>query len=170
MLPKDMLPKETFSEDESSQKSTQESRARVKGVAIQVESALNAEERKVLILEHRVSARRMAKSILRKWRASLHLDDLYSVVDTALCEAALRFDPERGVQFVSFLFYHLHGLLVKTITRERDAYMRQQLQEDLHAVDLMTRADEAGINDAAGQLEPHLSSGFSAPDLSLIHI
>ena len=99
MLPKDMLPKETFSEDESSQKSTQESRARVKGVAIQVESALNAEERKVLILEHRVSARRMAKRILRKWRASLHLDDLYSVVDTALCEAALRFDPERGVQF-----------------------------------------------------------------------
>ncbi len=68
------------------------------------------------ILGYREKARKLARSILRKWRAHLELDELDSVVDLSLCEAGSRFNPKLGASFMTFLFYHLRGNLIRTIS------------------------------------------------------
>lgn len=72
-------------------------------------------ETEMLILEHRVQARKLSRSILRRWRSRLDLEELDSLVDIALCEAAAKFNPNKGASFMTFYFYHLHGFLVKAI-------------------------------------------------------
>ena len=76
---------------------------------------LSISERNNIALEYRFHARKMAHGILARWHVHLNTEDLYSIVDQSLCEAVSRFDPERGVSFITFLFYHLKGNLVKTI-------------------------------------------------------
>lgn len=68
-----------------------------------------------LIVSHRESARKLSRSLLRSWRARLDLQELDSLVDLALCEAATRFNPRKGASFMTFLYYHLRGFLIKTI-------------------------------------------------------
>lgn len=68
-----------------------------------------------LILTHRPSARKLSRSLLRAWRARLDLQELDSLVDLALCEAASRFNPRKGASFMTFLYYHLRGFLIKFI-------------------------------------------------------
>lgn len=72
-----------------------------------------------LVLTHREVGRKISKSILRKWRAHMPEDELNSLVDLALCEAAIRYKSEMGTQFVTFLFYHLRGHLIKTISKAK---------------------------------------------------
>jgi len=38
-----------------------------------------------------------------------------SIVDLSLCEAVKRFDPLKGASFMTFLFYHLKGNLVRAV-------------------------------------------------------
>jgi RNA polymerase sigma factor (sigma-70 family) len=38
-----------------------------------------------------------------------------SIVDLSLCEAVKRFDPSKGASFMTFLFYHLKGNLVRAV-------------------------------------------------------
>ncbi len=68
-----------------------------------------------LILEHRASARKISRSIMRKWRARIELEELDSLVDLALCEAAQKYDPRKGASFMTFMFYHLRGCLVRAV-------------------------------------------------------
>lgn len=68
-----------------------------------------------LILEHRANARKLSRSILRRWRSRLELEELDSLVDLALCEAAQRYNPRKGASFMTFLFYHLRGTLVRAV-------------------------------------------------------
>ena len=70
-----------------------------------------------LIIEHREHGRRLAWSFLTTWRVRMGQDDVMSVVGAALCEAANRFDPTKGVAFKTFFFYHLRGMLLKEIAR-----------------------------------------------------
>jgi RNA polymerase sigma factor (sigma-70 family) len=70
-----------------------------------------------LIVEHREHGKRLAWSFLTGWRIRMHQDEVMSVVGVALCEAANRFDIEKGVAFKTFFFYHLRGMLLKEITR-----------------------------------------------------
>lgn len=70
-----------------------------------------------IILEHREHGKRLAWSFLNHWRIRMKHDDVISVVGAALCEAANRFDEEKGVSFKTFLFYHLRGMLLKEISR-----------------------------------------------------
>lgn len=70
-----------------------------------------------IILEHREHGKRLAWSFLNHWRVRMKHDDVISVVGAALCEAANRFDEEKGVSFKTFLFYHLRGMLLKEIAR-----------------------------------------------------
>jgi len=77
---------------------------------------LNGKERKTMILEYRVKARKLAYSLLKKWHCRIDQEELVSVVDLSLCEAVSRFDPERKTDFITFLFYHLKGNLIRSIS------------------------------------------------------
>jgi RNA polymerase sigma factor for flagellar operon FliA len=72
-------------------------------------------EQEKLVLDFRVKARKLGRSILRKWHARLDLEEVDSVVDLSLCEAVRRFNPRRGASFITFLFYHLRGNLIRAV-------------------------------------------------------
>ncbi|HMO02857.1 MAG TPA: sigma-70 family RNA polymerase sigma factor [Oligoflexia bacterium] len=68
-----------------------------------------------LILKYREKGYKLGASMLRKWNARLDRFELESVVHIALCEAAKRFNPAYGSSFVTFLYYHLKGHLIRAI-------------------------------------------------------
>ena len=74
-----------------------------------------------LILTHRENGRKLARSILRRWRVRMPADEIDSIVDLALCEAARRYSSERGASFMTFYFYHLRGHLVRSVARAAQA-------------------------------------------------
>lgn len=80
------------------------------------DDSLSQEEQNQLVLEFRVKANKLAKSILRKWNSRIDLNEIDSIVDLSLCEASRRFDPTMGASFMTFLYYHLKGNLIRTIT------------------------------------------------------
>ena len=74
-----------------------------------------------LILNHRDNGRKLARSILRRWRVRMMTDEIDSIVDLTLCEAAKRFSPEFGASFMTFFFYHLRGHLVRAVANAAQA-------------------------------------------------
>ncbi len=70
-----------------------------------------------LIIEHRENGRKLARSILRRWRVHMPIEEVDSIVDLGLCEAAQRFSPSKGASFMTFFFYHLRGHLVRSVAR-----------------------------------------------------
>jgi RNA polymerase sigma factor (sigma-70 family) len=78
---------------------------------------MKPEALETLILEHREHGKRLAWSFLTSWRIRLPQDEVLSIVGAALCEAGTRFDPSRGVDFKTFFYYHLRGMLLKEISR-----------------------------------------------------
>ena len=78
--------------------------------------ALSDATREELIIQNRSRARKLARSILRKWHSRLDLEEVDSIVDLSLCEAAQRFNPQIGAGFMTFLFYHLRGNLIRAVT------------------------------------------------------
>jgi len=44
-----------------------------------------------------------------------------SVVDLSLCEAVRRYDPKKGASFMTFLFYHLRGNLIRAVSAAANA-------------------------------------------------
>ena len=77
---------------------------------------LSEEAKGRIIVSSRGKARKLARSILRRWNARLDLNEVDSIVDLSLCEAASRFSPDMGASFMTFLFYHLRGNLIRTIS------------------------------------------------------
>ena len=73
-----------------------------------------------LIIQYRPAARKLALSMISKWKCRLEKDELQSVIDLALCEAASRFNRSHGAAFMTFLYYHLKGKLIKTIAARAD--------------------------------------------------
>lgn len=80
-------------------------------------SLLPEEEVAKLILDHRDNGRKLARSILRRWRVRMPPEEVDSIVDLALCEAARRYSSEHGASFMTFFFYHLRGHLVRSVAR-----------------------------------------------------
>ena len=78
-------------------------------------------QQEALIIKYRLKARKLGRSILRRWHARLDLDEVDSIVDLSLCEAVKRFDPAKGASFMTFLFYHLKGNLVRAVTSAASA-------------------------------------------------
>lgn len=70
-----------------------------------------------LVLNHRENGRKLGRSILRRWRVRMPSDEIDSIVDLALCEAAQRYSAEKGASFMTFFFYHLRGHLVRSVAR-----------------------------------------------------
>jgi len=72
-------------------------------------------QQEALIIKYRMKARKLGRSILRRWHSRMDLDEVDSIVDLSLCEAVKRFDPLKGASFMTFLFYHLKGNLVRAV-------------------------------------------------------
>jgi len=79
-------------------------------------------QQEALIVKYRLKARKLGRSILRRWHARMDLDEVDSIVDLSLCEAVKRFDPAKGASFMTFLFYHLKGNLVRAVTTAAAAH------------------------------------------------
>ena len=77
---------------------------------------LTQDEREELVVTHRIKARKLARSILRKWHARLDLQEVDSIVDLSLCEAVRRYNPAFGASFITFLYYHMRGNLIRAVT------------------------------------------------------
>ena len=73
-------------------------------------------EREELVVTHRIKARKLARSILRKWHARLDIQEVDSIVDLSLCEAVRRYNPAFGASFITFLYYHMRGNLIRAVT------------------------------------------------------
>jgi RNA polymerase sigma factor (sigma-70 family) len=78
-------------------------------------------QQEALILKYRMKARKLGRSILRRWHARLDIEEVDSIVDLSLCEAVKRFNPQKGASFMTFLFYHLKGNLVRAVTSAASA-------------------------------------------------
>ena len=85
------------------------------------QASLTNAEREQLVIEFRLKARKLARSILRRWNARLDLQEVDSIVDLSLCEAVKRFDPTKGATFMTFLFYHLRGNLIRAVSAAASA-------------------------------------------------
>lgn len=68
------------------------------------------------VIKYRLKARKLARSILRKWHSRLDIAEVDSLVDLSLCEAVQRYNPSKGASFMTFLFYHLRGNLIRAIS------------------------------------------------------
>ena len=73
-------------------------------------------KREELVVQFRLKARKLARSILRKWHARLDIQEVDSLVDLSLCEAVRRYNPRKGASFMTFLYYHLRGNLIRAVT------------------------------------------------------
>ncbi len=78
-------------------------------------------QQEALILKYRLKARKLGRSILRRWHSRMDLDEVDSIVDLSLCEAVKRFNPSKGASFMTFLFYHLKGNLVRSVAAAASA-------------------------------------------------
>ncbi len=79
-------------------------------------------QQEALIVKYRIKARKLGRSILRRWNSRMDLEEVDSIVDLSLCEAVKRFDPKRGAGFMTFLFYHLKGNLVRSVATAATNY------------------------------------------------
>ena len=79
----------------------------------------------------------MTRGFLKKWGSHIDEDELISVSDLSLCEAASRFDESRNVSFITFLFYYIKGNLVKAVINssiingcDRDTYLERNGEKE----------------------------------------
>ncbi|MFO0416355.1 MAG: sigma-70 family RNA polymerase sigma factor [Pseudomonadota bacterium] len=80
-----------------------------------IAESLTPFQQEALIMKYRLKARKLGRSMLRRWHARLDLDEVDSVVDLSLCEAVKRFDASKGASFMTFLFYHMKGNMVRSV-------------------------------------------------------
>src|SRR3990167_8004194 len=85
------------------------------------ERPLSVSAKEKLILEYRANARKLSRSMLRRWHARLDLEEVDSLVVLSLCEAAARYGPNKGASFMTFLYYHLRGCLVRAVDAAANA-------------------------------------------------
>lgn len=69
-----------------------------------------------LVVRHRESGRKIAYSVIRRWRVRISADELQSAVDMALCSAARRFDSTYEASFLTYAYYSIKGELSQLIT------------------------------------------------------
>lgn len=112
---------------------------------------LSEEARGRLIIRSRTKARKLARSILRRWNARLDLNEVESIVDLSLCEAASRFSPDVGASFMTFLYYHLRGNLIRTISSSAQSNLVPLLDGD--AISLEEEQDLKGIYKGANAID-----------------
>ena len=148
--------------------------SKVKSVKpIRLRSKKQIREYEDLIINHRENGRKLARSLLRRWRVTMPAEEIDSVVDLTLCEAALRFDKTKGASFITFLFYHLRGHLVRAVAAaasESNVFMALAASAGVDVHDWATASSE-GIEDVwalVPELETSLHRDAESPENSLL--
>lgn len=78
-------------------------------------STLSVEQREELILNHRTCAKKLSAYFLKRWGSYIEQDELESLSDIALCEAALRYRTDKGAQFQTLLFFYVKNIIIREI-------------------------------------------------------
>ncbi|MBX7138539.1 MAG: sigma-70 family RNA polymerase sigma factor [Oligoflexia bacterium] len=71
-----------------------------------------------LVVENREAAHKMAAYFLRRWAVRMDEEEVRSLADLALCEAAKRYRGPTLSKFTTYLYYYIKGELVRAIKRE----------------------------------------------------
>lgn len=124
---------------------------------------LTTSQREALVLKYRMKARKLARSILRKWHARLDLQEVDSVVDLSLCEAVRRFNPKKGASFLTFFYYHLKGNLIRAVSDAANAHLIPSTDEQGAADTVQTPNGEFRAS-AADVAEALVSDDYESPD------
>ncbi len=74
-------------------------------------------ERQKLVEAHLELSRRAAATVFPRVRGYIEFEELVSLANAGLAEAASRFDPDRGVSFPTFAWYRVHGAIVDGLRR-----------------------------------------------------
>lgn len=123
---------------------------------IMADKALS-ESKKALILEHRTTALKIARSLLRRWNLFIDINEVQSLSDIALCEAVRGFDESRGTRFSTYLFPYIKGILI--------AELKSVKRDQLHQAPTATISQ--GFEDSYLETEAYLhSSSESVTDES----
>ena len=133
------------------------------------ETLLSPAKKEELVLTFRGKAQKLARSILRRWHARLDLQEVDSIVDLSLCEAVRRFNPNKGASFMTFLFYHMRGNLIRAVTAAATSNLVPLTEAEsqyLHGGSDMSNDNGTGAGSAnALEIAAALSSqDFALPD------
>ena len=71
------------------------------------------------ILKARERAHKLGFTLLRRWGCTMPREDVLSIVDLALCEAASRYQECPQAEFMSYAFYFIKGELIRTIAQRK---------------------------------------------------
>lgn len=148
-MPALKLKTETVRSLKSPSKNIKKSKDKVIELFRRVEAAAELSEiqKEEYILRYRIKARKLARSILRRWHSRLELNEVDSLVDLSLCEAVRRFNPNRGASFMTFLFYHLRGNLIRAVTAAANSNLVPMFEEESQD---LTHDDASEISKSGG--------------------
>lgn len=73
---------------------------------------MDATERARLVERHIDLARRAAATVYPRVKAHIEFDELLSMAQAGLVEAAQRYEPVRGASFNTFAWYRVHGAVI----------------------------------------------------------
>ncbi|HEY3355322.1 MAG TPA: sigma-70 family RNA polymerase sigma factor [Polyangia bacterium] len=105
------------------------------------------EDRRRLVEDHLGLVRAQAAEIVKGLPQTIEFDDLVAYGTTGLCEAAERFEPERGLSFSTFAYYRIRGAIYDGLRSSgwlrRREYERVRQRERVDAY-LQSHADRTG--------------------------
>jgi RNA polymerase sigma factor (sigma-70 family) len=120
------------------------------------DGSLSEMDRESLVIEYRLKAQKLSRSILRKWHARLDNQEVDSIVDLSLCEAVRRYNPDKGASFMTFMFFHLRGNLIRAVAGAVQAQAFPAFDDE---VDSFSPQSEISGH-------THAKSGVKGPNLS----
>jgi RNA polymerase sigma factor FliA len=91
--------------------------------------------------------RSIAARLLLAHRLSMPFEDLYALGVTGLLQAADRFDPSRGVAFVTFAYYRIRGAILDSLRRDPELHHIYAAQMPVPIVSRETSRGEIAAND-----------------------
>jgi RNA polymerase sigma factor (sigma-70 family) len=127
-------------------------------------------QQEALIIKYRTKAQKLGRSILRRWHSRMDIEEVDSIVDLSLCEAVKRFNPQKGASFMTFLFYHLKGNLVRAVSSAASATAIPNAIAELSEsgfLDGEPRHYSTGVINAIELAEAVSSQGLPQPDEAL---
>jgi len=77
----------------------------------------DAERAQKLVESHLALSRRAAAMVFPRVRGYIDFEELVSLANAGLAEAASRYDPSRGASFATFAWYRVHGAIVDGLRR-----------------------------------------------------
>lgn len=77
----------------------------------------DAERQQKLVESHLDLSRRAAAMVYPRVRAYVEFEELVSLANAGLAEAASRYDPNRGASFATFAWYRVHGSIIDGLRR-----------------------------------------------------